>query len=126
MNAPESHELFSVPEGREKLSVAHDSRAPFTSTFTVQREDHTLGPLLCYSALRSPATLFAGYRVPHPLDPMVQLRIQTNGQLSPTESLRAGLQESVDELAKMEIQFANEVNRFLSSQQQKQPTSNLY
>lgn len=125
MNAPESHELFSVPEGREKLSVTHDSRAPFTSTFTIQREDHTLGPLLSYSAFRSPATLFAGYRVPHPLDPQVQLRIQTNGHLSPTEALRAGLQESVDELGKMEIQFANEMNRFMS-QQQKQSTSNLY
>lgn len=46
MNAPERFELFVLPEGVKKLSMAKDTRMPNAATFTIQTEDHTIGTVL--------------------------------------------------------------------------------
>ena len=46
MNAPDRHELLVVPEGQKKLEMKKDTRIPNAATFTIQREDHTIGNLL--------------------------------------------------------------------------------
>ena len=47
MNAPESYELFVLPEGQKKVTVEKDTKLPNASTFIIRLEDHTLGNLLC-------------------------------------------------------------------------------
>jgi DNA-directed RNA polymerase II subunit RPB11 len=37
--------------------------------------------------LATPSILFAGYKVPHPLEPYFVLKIQTDGSITPTEAL---------------------------------------
>jgi DNA-directed RNA polymerase I and III subunit RPAC2 len=52
---------------------------PLTSrTIVLGDEDHTLGNALRHVLLASDANVsFAGYSVPHPADPIVQIRVQT-------------------------------------------------
>ena len=34
------------------------------------------------------AVIFAGYKVPHPLEPYFLLKVQTNGTISPSQALK--------------------------------------
>lgn len=47
------------------------------ATFTIAKEDHTLGNLLATQLLHDPKVLYAGYKVPHPLENHIELKIQT-------------------------------------------------
>lgn len=40
-------------------------------------EDHTLGNLLRMQLLKDPNIIFAGYKVPHPLENRVELKVQS-------------------------------------------------
>lgn len=44
-----------------------DTKITNTGTFTLNKEDHTMGNILRCQLLRDPRVLFAGYRMPHPL-----------------------------------------------------------
>jgi DNA-directed RNA polymerase II subunit RPB11 len=46
MNAPALHDRFIVPEGMRKVDFVPDTKVVSAGTFTVQREDHTLGNLI--------------------------------------------------------------------------------
>ena len=93
---------------------------PNTSTFLVQKEDHTLGNLLARYVLSShpiplnsphPAVrqmqhqqhvLFAGYKVPHPLDHSLVLKIQTDRTTTPMEALQRGVDQLIGDLSLLE------------------------
>ena len=53
MNAPTLYDRFIVPEGKRKVAFEADTKVASAGTFTVQREDHTLGNLIrmCVTAL---------------------------------------------------------------------------
>ena len=66
-----------------------------SATFVIANEDHTLGNALRYVLMRDPSTTFCGYSMPHPSEPLVNLRLQTNG--APADDvLRAGLNTLID------------------------------
>jgi DNA-directed RNA polymerase I and III subunit RPAC2 len=65
-------------------------------TFAIGNEDHTLGNALRHVLIQNAKVGFAGYSVPHPADPVVHIRVQTN---EPTTALQA-LQESCETLHK--------------------------
>ncbi len=46
MNAPTLYDRFIVPEGHRKVAFVPDTKVASAGTFTVQREDHTLGNLI--------------------------------------------------------------------------------
>ncbi len=46
MNAPTLYDRFIVPEGKRKVEFQADTKVASAGTFTVQREDHTLGNLI--------------------------------------------------------------------------------
>jgi hypothetical protein len=46
MNAPTLYDRFIVPEGKRKVAFEADTKVASAGTFTVQREDHTLGNLI--------------------------------------------------------------------------------
>eukprot|EP00588_Corethron_pennatum_P017444 CAMPEP_0194304316 /NCGR_PEP_ID=MMETSP0171-20130528/2091_1 /TAXON_ID=218684 /ORGANISM="Corethron pennatum, Strain L29A3" /LENGTH=167 /DNA_ID=CAMNT_0039055551 /DNA_START=59 /DNA_END=562 /DNA_ORIENTATION=+ len=49
-----------------------------SATFVLGNEDHTLGNALRHVLLERPDVGFAGYAVPHPSEPVVQIRLQTS------------------------------------------------
>ncbi|PFH37894.1 DNA-directed RNA polymerase I RPAC2 [Besnoitia besnoiti] len=63
-------------------------------TFTLTGEDHTLGNTIRSILVRKPGVEFAGYSVPHPTQPEMNIRLQTTG-----ESAMQLLRDSFDDLA---------------------------
>jgi DNA-directed RNA polymerase I and III subunit RPAC2 len=52
---------------------------PTSRTFVLGDEDHTLGNALRHVLIKDERVNFAGYCVPHPSEPVVHIRVQTNG-----------------------------------------------
>lgn len=46
-------------------------------TYKIELEDHTVGDLLRIYLLKNKDVKFAGYRVPHPLDDILEIKVQT-------------------------------------------------
>jgi DNA-directed RNA polymerase I and III subunit RPAC2 len=78
---------------------------PITSrTFVLGDEDHTLGNALRHVLINDGRVDFAGYCVPHPSEPVVHIRVQTNTATA-TKSVPAltaieALKESCSTLSK--------------------------
>jgi DNA-directed RNA polymerase II subunit RPB11 len=49
-------------------------------TYRIELEDHTIGDLLRIYLLKNKEVKFAGYRVPHPLDDILEIKVQTTVQ----------------------------------------------
>ena len=55
--------------------------------------------------LRDPQVLFAGYKVPHPLEHKFVLRVQTTPDYSPQEALSNAITDLISEIAALEVRF---------------------
>ncbi|CAE7712000.1 rpb-11, partial [Symbiodinium sp. KB8] len=64
-----------------------DEKMTNAATFTLKREDHTLGNLLRTQLLRDPQVHFSGYLHPHPLDHDIILKVQTTSHSRPAEAV---------------------------------------
>lgn len=115
MNAPERFELFVIPEGRKKVAIEMDTKMLNTATYIVEREDHTLGNVLCRQLQQQSSVLFAGYRVPHPLEHSFQLKVQTERTTTPTEALQHGIDTLIGSLSLLEERVKAEVRRLPST-----------
>lgn len=58
--------------------------------------------------LANSAVQFAGYKVPHPLEPSFQLKIQTDGSIPPTDALEKAANELIGMLTIVENNFKRE------------------
>ncbi|KAB2016003.1 hypothetical protein ES319_D08G066200v1 [Gossypium barbadense] len=74
MNAPDRYERFVVPEGTKKVSYERDTKIINAATFTIEREDHTIGNILRMQLHGDENVLFAGYKLPHPLQYKILVR----------------------------------------------------
>ncbi|XP_006801951.2 DNA-directed RNA polymerase II subunit RPB11-a [Neolamprologus brichardi] len=81
MNAPPAFESFLLFEGEKKISISKDTKVPNACLFTLNKEDHTLGNIIRAQLLKDPQVLFAGYKVPHPLEHKIVIRVQPGGSL---------------------------------------------
>lgn len=100
MNAPERHACFLLDEdiAEEKITYATDTKVSNAGTFTINKEDHTIGNLLRMQLLRDPKVRFAGYKMPHPLIHSLGLKIQTSSsEHQPVDVLAAAIQDLVHE-----------------------------
>ncbi|KAL9832086.1 putative DNA-directed RNA polymerase [Arabidopsis thaliana] len=77
MNAPERYERFVVPEGTKKVSYDRDTKIINAASFTVEREDHTIGNIVRMQLHRDENVLFAGYQLPHPLKYKIIVRVRS-------------------------------------------------
>jgi DNA-directed RNA polymerase II subunit RPB11 len=109
MNAPENFELFIIPEGKNKVEYVEDSKHPNTGVFTILLEDHTIGNMLKMQLLRDERIRFSGYRKPHPLENKVELRVSTNGECTPGESLKQAIHHLVTDIDQCSKRFSEEV-----------------
>jgi len=108
MNAPDRFELFLLGPGEKKVTVEPDTRVPHCAMFHFAKEDHTLGNMLRSQLLRTPNVIFAGYRVPHPLFSAFDLRVQTNGEISPKDAVVEACKELINKLKILDLQFKHE------------------
>ncbi|OMJ87617.1 hypothetical protein SteCoe_10617 [Stentor coeruleus] len=105
MNAPETHELFTLPQGKNKVEYEVDSRIENAGTFTIYLEDHTIGNIARMQLLQDDKVRFAGYKAPHPLEHRIQIRIQTNGQITPHQALMDSLSALTMTFKGLQTQF---------------------
>ncbi|KAI4127964.1 MAG: hypothetical protein LQ347_004380 [Umbilicaria vellea] len=105
---PPRFELFLLGDGEKKVTEAPDTRIPSSSIFTFNKEDHTLGNLLRSRLLQSSHVAFAGYRVPHPLFSSFELRIQTDGTLTPRAALVQACRDLVNDFGVLGREFTKE------------------
>nr|XP_054971861.1 uncharacterized protein LOC117980938 isoform X1 [Pan paniscus] len=71
----------------ERISINKDTKVPNASLFTINKEDHTLGNIIKSQLLKDPQVLFAGYKVPHPLEHKIIIQAQTTLDYSPRKPL---------------------------------------
>eukprot|EP00002_Diphylleia_rotans_P024425 TRINITY_DN4822_c0_g1_i1.p1 TRINITY_DN4822_c0_g1~~TRINITY_DN4822_c0_g1_i1.p1 ORF type:complete len:112 (+),score=23.86 TRINITY_DN4822_c0_g1_i1:54-389(+) len=102
MNAPHPNEIFELPEGCEKVAIVSDSRNVNTATVKIHLEDHTIGNLVKMQLLRDEKILFAGYRMPHPLEHRIEIKIRTTADHSPSEAYKAAVEALVEEVSLLE------------------------
>eukprot|EP00729_Bicosta_minor_P016665 gene16665-25622_t len=97
LNHPEPHETFvlDIDSAEEKVSMKADPKLLNAATFTIAKEDHTLGNLLATQLLHDPKVLYAGYKVPHPLENHIELKIQTTTDYTPHEALQTAITDCI-------------------------------
>ena len=76
--------------------------------FYFTKEDHTLGNLLRAQLLKNMHVWFSAYKVPHPLFPNFELRVQTDGQVAPKEAVQQACRELIQDMKSLKDTFASE------------------
>lgn len=59
-----------------RITYQEDTKIADAGTFTLLKEDHTLGNIIRMSLLADGRVLFAGYRMPHPLENRMVIKIK--------------------------------------------------
>lgn len=108
-NAPDRFNLFLLQPGERRIEVQEDMRIPNAATFFFNKEDHTLGNMLRHAVLSLPGVLFCGYKVPHPLEPRVLVKIQTDGTMTPSELLQQACTKLIVNIGSLKQSWAKEV-----------------
>ncbi|KAJ1944747.1 DNA-directed RNA polymerase II core subunit [Linderina macrospora] len=111
MNAPERFEMFVLPEGAKKIDIIKDSKMPNCIQFNIQKEDHTIANILRYKLLKNPHVIFAAYRLPHPLEYYVEIKVQTTSEVTPISVVKEAIQSLVREYGNIRSKFENELYR---------------
>ena len=113
MNAPEIFEAFIIPEGKKKVECQTDEK--LTALYTILLEDHTLGNMLKMMLLRNPKIRFAAYRKPHPLENKIEIKIQTNGEITANEAFKEALSNLTQDLNQYQRSFLDQLRNFDSN-----------
>ena len=117
MNAPERSAAFLLDEdnAEEKVTYTPDTKVSNAGTFIFNKEDHTMGNLICQQLLRDNSNFvrFAGYKVPHPLVHRIELKIQTtNSNVTPIDVLDTVLLDLNEKTENLQSEFRSEVERW--------------
>jgi DNA-directed RNA polymerase II subunit RPB11 len=81
---------------------------PNSAIFTFNKEDHTLGNMLSMRLHKYPYVLFSAYRVPHPLFATFELRVTTDGSITPKDAIIKCCQDIVKDLEVLSRGFTTE------------------
>eukprot|EP01116_Phalansterium_solitarium_P023484 TRINITY_DN8240_c0_g1_i2.p1 TRINITY_DN8240_c0_g1~~TRINITY_DN8240_c0_g1_i2.p1 ORF type:complete len:121 (-),score=43.12 TRINITY_DN8240_c0_g1_i2:196-558(-) len=111
MNEPDRYEIFALAPNQKKVTYQKDTKVKDAASFTLQKEDHTLGNILRMQLLRDRDVLFAGYKAPHPLEHYIILRIQTTPKSNPQKALETAIRDLIDEASGLEEKFKIELER---------------
>jgi len=111
MNQPDRYSRFILPEGVSKLEFKRDEKLQHAGTITLQNEDHTVGNLVRMQLHDDETVVFAGYRVPHPLESRMLIMVQTTGQKSPIQAVEHALDDLRSEFGTIASAFDEEVRR---------------
>mmetsp|Transcript_20800 Transcript_20800/g.28916 ORF Transcript_20800/g.28916 Transcript_20800/m.28916 type:complete len:124 (+) Transcript_20800:133-504(+) len=115
MNAPERASSFLLDEdsGEVKITYATDTKVSNAGTFTLNKEDHTMGNLLRMQLLRDPSVRFAGYYHPHPLVHYLDLKIQTTtSNVAPVEVLSSAIEDLSNEADHLITQVSDSIDQW--------------
>ena len=112
MNKPETYELFDL-EGEPKLKEEKIEKMPNAANFIVNKEDHTLGNIIRMRLLEDKHVLFAGYKIPHPLEHHIEVKIQTTEDSEPREVFIENVARLIRDLNEMKREFKHCVKEMM-------------
>ena len=105
MNAPNPEDAVILDDDEVKTTIHKDLKIKSASNFVFRKEDHTLGNLLTKSLLENRKVRYAGYKMPHPLENVMIVRLQTNGDADCKEVMLNTLDALKTEFETLESQF---------------------
>ena len=111
MNAPERHRSYQLVEGQARMTYEPDQRVDSAGTFTINKEDHTVGNLLRMQLLRDGDTRFAGYQLPHPLEHVCHVKVETAPGRAPVEVMGGAVTDLRQEVELLDRGFRDECAR---------------
>mmetsp|Transcript_16875 Transcript_16875/g.30100 ORF Transcript_16875/g.30100 Transcript_16875/m.30100 type:complete len:117 (-) Transcript_16875:27-377(-) len=111
MNQPGRYEKFIIPEGLKKVTYKKDTKMQNAATVEIQREDHTIGNIVRMQLHRDNDVNFAGYRIPHPLEHRLEIKVQTNGEITPIQAVSSAMSDLSLEFKDIRAQFQSEAER---------------
>ena len=111
MNAPERHRSYQLDEGQARMTYEPDQRVASAGTFTINKEDHTVGNLLRMQLLRDGDTRFAGYQLPHPLEHVCHVKVETAPGRAPVEVMGSAVTDLRQEVELLDRGFRDECAR---------------
>ena len=88
-----------------------DAASAATATYILNRQDHTAANALKTSLLKDEAVVFAAYNMPHPLEAVVHLRVQTSGAPAGAAVERA-LQRLIGTCTDLKASFAESLKAY--------------
>ena len=103
MNAPEIFEAFIIPKKKKKVECQTDEK--LTALYTI----------LKMMLLRNPKIRFAAYRKPHPLENKIEIKIQTNGEITANEAFKEALSNLTQDLNQCQRSFLDQLRNFDSN-----------
>ena len=113
MNAPEVFEQFKDQE--EKVIEHPEEKIQNTSLFIINDEDHTFGNAVKMMLLRNPKIRFVAYRKPHPLENKIEIKIKTNGEITPLNAFREALRNLNDDIEDCKKELDEEFQNYKSN-----------
>lgn len=122
-NKLEPNEMFSLGDAafdkrygeRRRIHIYPDEKVPDAVVVHIWLEDHTLGNILRMELLRNKEVLFCGYKVPHPLNHMIEIRLQTMPTTTPEKVIKHAVKNLRGECKDMLEQFDRGVAALNSS-----------
>ncbi|XP_075264381.1 DNA-directed RNA polymerases I and III subunit RPAC2-like [Convolutriloba macropyga] len=84
------------------------------ATFSLENEDHTLANSLRYMLNKSLHVEFAGYSIPHPSEKVVNVRVQTTGEVTAHDAFREALGKLAELCVHMKTTFEDSVSEYES------------
>jgi DNA-directed RNA polymerase II subunit RPB11 len=105
VNKPEPEEaIYDLPEnhshlhlGKHQVHVSEVTKVTNTKLFQIWKEDHTVANLLREKLLDDDKVIFAGYRVPHPLENRYEVRVQAKVKFDRKDDSRTVLKSHLPE-----------------------------
>jgi DNA-directed RNA polymerase II subunit RPB11 len=91
----------------QKVEYISDENIVNAGTFVFQDEDHTLGNTVRHYLCKNPEVKFAGYKIPHPLENKMILKIQTSDNTSPHEAIVKSINDIIGEFTDINQQVEN-------------------
>lgn len=99
-------------DDEKKLSYELDQKITNSGTFSILNDGHTIANIIRHSLLEDTRVIFAGYRIPHPLQCKCLIRIRTRtSDVTPIQVLRDSIINLCDEIQTMEEEFRNAIIR---------------
>lgn len=95
VGAGEEKNIF-IPEAEKKVLVnvrRHENT--LVGTFVITDEDHTVGQLLRHRLDKDPRVVTAGYLIPHPLEPIMRVHVQTKLACTPQKAIVDAIDQSI-------------------------------
>lgn len=92
-----------------RVTYVPDTKIAQSATIEIQREDHTIGNLVRMQLHEDPAIWFAGYKVPHPLEHRMLVKVRTAANDNPGAAYNRALDSLRSELLTIRQDFQTQV-----------------